>query len=122
MKLGLLVLVASAISAFGIVAYLGDEATLDLRLAVWLGMLAPLAATLCSMVAINRAHRRDPASLTRVMIGAFVAKVFFFGGYVMLVVKAGWVRPNPFAISFVSYFFALHIIEAFRLRRLVTST
>ena len=39
----------------------------------------------------------------------------------MLVMKAGWVRPTPFAISFVSYFFALHIIEAFRLRRLVTS-
>jgi hypothetical protein len=122
MKLGLLILAGSAVSSFGIVAYLGDEATLDLRLAVWLGMLAPLAATLCSMVVLDRAYRRDPASLTRVMIGAFVTKVFFFGGYVVLVVKAGWVRPTPFAISFVSYFFALHIIEAFRLRRLVTST
>jgi hypothetical protein len=122
MKLGLLVLVGSAVSSFGIVASLGDEAALELRLAVWLGMLAPLVATLCSMVAVNRAYRRDPATFTRAMIGAFVAKVLFFGGYVMLVMKAGWVRPTAFAISFVGYFFALHIIEAFRLRRLVTST
>ena len=115
-------LAGSAISSFVIVAFLGDEANPDLRMAVWLGMLGPLAATLCSMVAVGRASRRDPAGLTKVMIGAFVAKVFFFGGYVMLIMKAGWVQPTAFAVSFVSYFFALHIIEAFRLRRLSTST
>ena len=121
MKLGLWMLAGSAISSFVIVAFLGDEANPDLRMAVWLGMLGPLAATLCSMAVVNRAYRREPATFTRAMIGAFVAKVFFFGGYVMLIMKAGWVRPTPFAISFVSYFFALHIIEAFRLKRLVTS-
>src|SRR5215510_15703828 len=114
MKLALLVLAGSAVSSFGIMAYLGNEATPDLRLSVLLGMLAPLAATLCSMLAFSRAYRREPASLTRVMIGAFIAKVFFFGGYVVLVMKAGWVQPNPFLISFIGYFFALHIIEAFR--------
>lgn len=122
MRLGMWILAGSAISSFGIVAFLGDEAAPELRLAIWLGMLGPLAATLCSMVAVNRAHRKDPASLTRVMIAAFVAKVAFFGGYVILVVKAGWVLPTPFAVSFVSYFFALHIIEAVRLRRLFTWT
>jgi len=121
MKLGLLILAGSVISSFGIGAFLGDQSTPDLRLAVWLGMLGPLAATLCSMVAVNRAYRMDPAGLTRVMIGAFVAKVIFFGGYVMLVMKAGWVQADPFAISFVSYFLALHIIEAVRLQRLIAS-
>ena len=59
--------------------------------------------------------------MTKVLTAAFAAKVVFFGGYVILVVKAGWVSLNPFVVSFVSYFFALHIIEAIRLRRLVSS-
>jgi hypothetical protein len=122
MKLAWWMLAGSAASSFGIVAFLGDEATPDLRLAIWLGMLGPLVATLCAMVAMNRAYRRDPASLTGVMIKAFVAKMVFFGGYVALIVKSGWVRPVPFAVSFIIYFLALHMIEAFRLRRLFTNT
>jgi hypothetical protein len=122
MKFGLWLLAGSALSSFGIVAFLGSEATLDLRLAIWLGMLGPLVATLCAMVATNRAYHRHPESLTGVMIKAFLAKMVFFGGYVALVVKAGWVRPVPFAVSFVSYFLVLHMIEAFRLRRLFSST
>ena len=121
MKWGWWMLAGSALSAVGIVAFLGDEATPDLRLAVWLGMLGPLVATLCAMVATNRVHRLNPAGLTGVMITAFVAKMVFFGGYVALVVKAGWVRPVPFAISFVCYFLVLHMIEAVRLRRLFSS-
>ena len=115
-------LAGSALSAFGIVAFLGDEATPDLRLAVWLGMVGPLVATLCAMVAMNRAYQRDPAGLTGVMIKAFVAKMVFFGGYVALLVKSGWVRPVPFAISLVCYFLVLHMIEAIRLRRLFANT
>jgi len=122
MKLGLWMLAGSAVSSFAVVAFLGDGATPELRLSVWLGMLGPLVAALCSMVALNRAHRKDPANVTKVLIAAFAAKVVFFGGYVILIVKAGWVSPNPFVVSLVSYFFALHIIEAIRLRRLVTST
>ena len=122
MKLGLWMLAGSAVSSFVVVAFLGDRATPELRLSVWLGMLGPLVAALCSMVALNRAHRKNPANVTRVLIAAFAAKVVFFGGYVILIVKAGWVSPNPFVVSLVSYFFALHIIEAIRLRRLVTST
>jgi len=121
MKWGWWMLAGSALSAFGIVTFLGDEATPDLRLAIWLGMLGPLAATLCAMVATDRTYRRQPGGVTGVMIKAFVAKMVFFGGYVALVVKSGWVRPVPFAISFVCYFLVLHMIEAFRLRRLFSS-
>lgn len=114
-------LAGATLSAFGIGVFLGDEKTPDLRLAVWLGMLGPLMATLCAMVAVTRAYRRNPASLTGALIAAFVVKMVFFGGYVALVLKAGWVRPGPFAASFTGYFLALHMIEAIRLRRLVTT-
>src|SRR5574339_873600 len=100
MKLGWWMLAGSALTCLAIVAFLGDEAPADVRLAVWLGMLGPLAATLSAMFVMGRAYRRDPARLTKVMIGAFAAKMVFFGGYVALAVKAGWVRPVPFAISF----------------------
>jgi drug/metabolite transporter (DMT)-like permease len=120
MKTGWWLLAGSILSCAAIVAMLGDEG--DLRRAVWLGMLGPLVATLCAMVAMNRAYRRSPASLTGVMIKAFVAKMVFFGGYVALVVKSGWVRPVPFAVSFTGYFLVLHMIEAFRLRRLFANT
>ena len=122
MKSGWWLLAGSILSCVAIVALLGDEVAGDLRLAVWLGMLGPLVATLCAMVAMHRAYRRSPASLTGVMIKAFIAKMVFFGGYVALVVKAGWVRPVPFAVSFTCYFLVLHMIEAFRLRRLFANT
>ena len=114
-------LAGSAVSALGITALLGRATPSDVRLAVWLGMLAPLAATLCSATLVERTYRSRPESLTRVMGTAFVAKMIFFGGYVALVVKAEWVRPVPFAISFTGYFLALHITEAFRLKRLFAS-
>jgi len=122
MKSGWWLLAGSILSSAAIVALLGDEVTADLRLAVWLGMLGPLVATMCAMLAMNRAYRRSPASLTGVMIKAFLAKMVFFGGYVALVVKAGWVQPVPFAVSFTCYFLVLHMIEAFRLRRLFANT
>jgi len=118
MKLGLGMLAGSAVSAFGISAFLGDNAKPDVRLAIWLGMLGPLVATLWSMFSAQRVYRRQPADLTRVMIIGFIAKMVFFGGYVALIVKAGWVGPVPFTVSFVSYFLALHFAEALYLRRL----
>lgn len=118
MKLGVWMLAGSVVSALGITGFLGRAAPPDVRLAVWLGMLGPLAATLVSAVMVARVYRRQPERLTSVMIGAFAAKMFFFGGYVLLIVKSGWVRPVPFVISFTGYFLALHIIEAFRLKRL----
>jgi hypothetical protein len=121
MKVGLWMLAGSALSSFGIVAFFGDEATPDLRPAVWLGMLGPLAAALCSIAVMERTVREHPERLMAVMIGAFAAKVLFFGGYIALVVKAIEVQTVPFAISFTGYFVALHIVEAWRLRRLVAT-
>ncbi len=122
MKLAWWMFAGSAVSALGITVFLGAAAPLDVRLAVWLGMAAPLGATACSAILVERVYRSRPESLTRVMGGAFAVKMIFFGGYVALVVKADWVRPIPFAISFTGYFLALHITEAFRLRRLFAGT
>jgi len=122
MRSGWWLVAGSVLSSVAIVALLGDEVAAGVRLAVWLGMLGPLVATLCAMVAMNRAYRRSAVSLTGVMIKAFVAKMVFFGGYVALVVKSGWVQPVPFAVSFTGYFVVLHMIEAFRLRRLFANT
>jgi hypothetical protein len=122
MKRGWWLLAGTTLSYFGIVAFLGDNATPDLRLAIWLGMLGPLAAAVCSTIAMQRAFRRQRDALVRVMIAAFGVKIVFFGGYIALVVKEGWVKPVPFTISFTGYFLALHIIEAFHLRRLQTTT
>jgi drug/metabolite transporter (DMT)-like permease len=121
MKLSLWMLTGSALSSFGIVTLLGEEAASDLRLSVWLGMLAPLAAAMISVVLVERIFRRRPDRLMGVMIGAFAGKIVFFGAYIALVVKSGWVRTVPFAISFMGYFLALHLIEAWRLRRLVAA-
>lgn len=115
-------LAGSVVSALGITAFLGTATPLDVRLGVWLGMLAPLAATLCSSAVVERTYRARPENLTRVMGTAFVVKMAFFGGYAVLVVKAGWVQPAPFVISFTGYFLALHFIEAVRLKRLVANT
>ena len=122
MKVSWWMLAGSAISALGITVFLGTATPLDVRLAVWLGMLAPLVATLSSSAIVERVYRSRPESLTRVMGTAFVVKMAFFGGYAVLVIKAGWVQPAAFVISFTGYFLALHFIEAFRLKRLVANT
>jgi hypothetical protein len=122
MKLSWWMLAGSVVSALGITAFLGTATPLDVRLGVWLGMLAPLAATLCSWAVVERTYRTRPENLTRVMGTAFVVKMAFFGGYAVLVVKAGWVQPASFVISFTGYFLALHFIEAVRLKRLVANT
>jgi len=122
MKIGLGMLAGSVLSSWGIVAFLGSKAGPGVRPAVWLGMLAPLAVTMCSAVMVERTFRRNPEGLTQVMIAAFAAKMIFLGGYVALVIAAGWVQPVPFAISFTGYFLSLHIIEALRLYRLFSTT
>jgi hypothetical protein len=86
--------------------------------AVLLGMLAPLAMTVGSWVAIERAHRRNPADVTRLMMAAFAGKMVFFGVYVVVVLRGLSVQPQPFVISFTAYFIGLYLVEALYLRRL----
>jgi hypothetical protein len=85
---------------------------------VLLGMLGPLAGVTVSWVLTERIYQREPVRLTGVMIGAFGAKMVFFGAYVAVMLMAAGLRPGPFVASFTSYFIALYLTEALLMRRL----
>jgi hypothetical protein len=61
---------------------------------VLLGMAAPLAAAVGTWVMVVRMSSR-PQLLTSLMIGAFGAKMVFFGVYVVIMLKVLDVRPLP---------------------------
>jgi len=52
------------------------------------------------------------------MVTGFAFKMVFFGGYVAVMLAILQLAPLPFAVSFSSYFIALHFVEAFCLQRL----
>ncbi len=83
-----------------------------------LGMLAPLAIGVATLLMVERTYRRDPAALTPLMVKAFGAKMVLFGGYVAAVVGLTALRPEPFIASFCLYFISLHLTEAWLLRSL----
>ena len=104
----------SVVSAVAITLLVGSKLATD----VWLGMIGPLTAAIGTWIAVERAHKRDPQRLSKVVLTAFAAKMVFFGGYVTTVVGGGFVHPIPFVISFISYFLALHCAVAIGLYRL----
>lgn len=87
-------------------------------LEVLFGMVGPLAVTAASWVLAERTYRQNPERLTSVMVAAFGAKMVFFGAYVAVMLKLLSLRPVPFMLSFTAYFIALHLAEAFSLKRL----
>ena len=86
--------------------------------AVFFGMIAPLAAVVVSWLLVERAHRRDPRSVTGVLMAGFAGKMVFFGGYLVVVLRVLGVRPVPFIASFTAYFIGLYLVEALYLKRL----
>jgi hypothetical protein len=90
--------------------------------AVLFGTLAPAAATGASWAASKRAFRRNPASLTPVMIAGFAAKLVFYGAYVAVMIGLLSLRPVPFVASFTASFIVLHLVEACALRRLFAAS
>lgn len=90
-------------------------------IAVLWGMVGPLAATIATWVLVERTYTHSPEQLTGVMVGAFGAKVVFFGAYVAVMLKVVGLSPIPFVAGFTSYFIGLYLIEALYLRRLFMS-
>lgn len=88
------------------------------RTELLLGMLGPLLVATVTWAVAERTYRRDPQTLTGLMVAGFVFKMVFFGAYVAVVLRVLRLRPVPFVISFSSYFIALHLAEAAFLRRL----
>lgn len=87
-------------------------------LEVLCGMAGPLLVAAVSWVLAERTYRQNPERLTSVMVGAFGAKMVFFGAYVAVMLKLFSLRPVPFVVSFTAYFIALHLAEAVSLKRL----
>ena len=105
---------ASLASAAVAIAVVGRQVSAE----VLLGMLAPLGVASGSWVLTERTFKRNPEQLTRLLIGAFGAKMLFFGVYVAVMVSVVGLRPVPFVVSFTSYFIALYSTEALLMRRL----
>jgi hypothetical protein len=80
--------------------------------ATFLGMAAPLAGGLVTILMVEHVTRTDIRLLTHWMTIAFVAKMVFYGLYVSLAMVAVGVDVVPFSISFTLYFAALHVTEA----------
>jgi hypothetical protein len=86
---------------------------------VVLGVSGPLVVAAASWIAAERTWRREPSRLTAVMIAAFAGKLVFFAAYVAFMLSVLSLRPVPFVASFTTAFIALHLAEAFALKRLV---
>ena len=84
---------------------------------IWLGMLAPTLASVITWVAIERQKSLNSQKMLKCIIQAFVVKFLFFGVYITVLVKTNQVSPKSFAVCFAFFYLALHIAEAFELRR-----
>jgi hypothetical protein len=117
MKLVYWMISASILSALILTILLGA----DIRTAIWLGMLGPLASAAASWIAMERQQARHPRGMTRLLIKAFAVKMVFFAIYITVLLSLKLVQPVSFIISFACYYLSLHIMEAIGLRRLQTA-
>jgi len=90
----------------------------DARQEIWFGMLAPLVVAVASWLLVERTYRRDPLTVTNVMVAAFGVKLVLFGAYIAVMLRGLALRPVPLIVSFTAYFIGLHLAEALCLRRL----
>ena len=88
--------------------------------ATFLGMAAPLAVGIGTVVMIERTVPASVDRLTQRMTVAFLAKAVFYGAYVGAVVALAGVAPAPFVTSFTAYFVALQFTEALYLKTLLS--
>ena len=87
---------------------------------IWLGMLGPMLASVVTWMVIGREKNLTQQKMLRCLIQAFVVKFLFFGAYVIVLVKTDQIRPGLFVCCFALFYIALHIAEAFELRRVQT--
>ncbi len=118
MKLsGMLVVVCVASWGLGTVVLAPGAAA-----AAFLGMAAPLAVGVATVVLVEQTVRTDIQRLTARLTGALIAKMVFYPVYVLVVISVLAIDPVPFAISFALYFVALHITEALHFKTLFEKT
>ena len=76
------------------------------------GLLGPLAATVATWFLVTRAHRRNPATVTNLMVAAFAVKMVFFGVYCVVMVKVVGLSVASFGLWFAMFFIAFYGVEA----------
>ena len=94
----------------------------DMAVATFLGMAAPLATGLATILLVEHTTRTDMRRLTGRMTLAFLAKMVFYALYVSLVIGVLGTDPLPFTISFTLYFVALQVTEALYFKNLFAKT
>ena len=104
----------SVTAALAAIAWFGTRIGAE----VVLGLLAPLVIAIGSWVLIEQTYRRTPERVTGLMMAGFAGKMVIFGVYVAVMLKGLALQPIPFVASFTASFIALHLMEAFALRRL----
>jgi hypothetical protein len=85
-----------------------------------LGMAGPLVSATVTWILVERTHAASPERVTNVLIVAFGVKLLFFAAYVSVILGALGLRPKTFVVGLTAYYIALHVTEAFILRRLST--
>jgi len=91
------------------------------HVATLFGVAGPLAVAVVTWRLSEQTYRRNPSALTGLMMGAFVAKMVFFGAYVFVAIKGLSQAAVPFAVSFTASFIAVYLVEALALKRLFSS-
>ena len=114
MKLSGILVVVSTVTCGLFTALLAPDAAG----ATFLGMAAPLAVGLATILLVEHTARTDIRRLTIRMTIAFAVKMVFYALYVLVVIGVLVVDPLPFAISFTFYFAALHLTEALHFKTL----
>ena len=87
---------------------------------VGFGLAGPLVAALGTWAMIARTVPADSDRLTRRLLGAFAAKIVFFGVFVVAGIRGLGLGPVAFVVSFAVSFVVLHAVEAILLRRALT--
>ncbi len=113
------ILVVVCVASWGLSTLVLPPAT---AAAALLGMAAPLALGVATVLLFDQTARTDIQRLTARLTGAFIAKMVFYPVYVTVVIGILAVDLVPFIVSFTVYFLALLITEALYLKALVAKT
>jgi hypothetical protein len=108
-----------AVAAAFVAVWVGESRGVSgLAAPVFGGMIGPLLAAIVTWGVVAATFRRNPAAVTGVMVTAFMVKALFFAAYVVAMIKVVGLAPQPFVISFATFFIGLYAVQAALLARL----
>ena len=111
-------IISIIILGFGISGLIGSTIFSEYFIEILLGMTAPLFVTVFSILWIKKVFKVDPEKTTATMTKAFFIKMVLFALYFIIILSFYTFEPNPFVISFTSFFILFYIIEVMFLQNL----